>query len=151
MGLRTSQAFQLQAELISVRQRQRATMLRAISPMVSVGGSYVLETVKSGRLDATNHCDDELTYYCEDGMHILRPIRTATTIHSMSPEVTRDEVRELRTRQRTRAGKYQDTRWWWLMMPRSEEDRVCIDANVVERWDPGDSGPGVKESRLGRH
>lgn len=150
MGLRTSQAFQLQAELIRVRHQRRAIMLRAISRVVSVEshGAYALEPVKSGRTDATNHCDHELTDYCADGMHFLRPIPTATTVRSMSPEVTREE---LRTRQRTRAGEYQDTRWWWLRMPGSGEDRVSIDANVVERWDPGDPGPGVKESRLGRY
>jgi hypothetical protein len=152
MGPRTSQAFQLQAELIRMRHQRRATMLRGISPMVSVEsyGAYVLETVKSGRSDVTNRYDPALTYYCEDGI-ALRPIPTATTVRSMSTAVTREEARELRTRQRTRAGQYQDTRWWWLRMPGSGEDRVSIDANVVESWDPRDPGPGVKESRLGKY
>jgi hypothetical protein len=130
-------------------------MLRATSPMVSVksDSAYVLETVNSGRSDVTRlaeRCDHELIYYCEDGMHALQAIPTATTVRSMSPEVAREESRELRTRQRTRAGVYRGTRWWWLRLP-GGEDRISVDANIVERWDPGDPGPGVKESRLGRY
>ncbi|PVF96572.1 hypothetical protein CPB86DRAFT_798761 [Serendipita vermifera] len=88
--------------------------------------------------------------------------------------------RERRVRAQTRAGIRSNPfrtfvdrfTWCWWLWPssncsrrdtvwstnsRAEERanrrdmRISVDISNVERWDPGDPGPGVKESRLGRY
>lgn len=158
MSLRTSQAFEMQAELICARHQQRGATLRAISPMVSVEshGAYALETVRSDAATSFMtrvECDNEGLYCSENDKPTLQYHPKSTSIHSISTEMMPEEERELHMRRRTRAGVYQGSRWWWLSLPRRqvEEDRITVDATLTEHWDPGDSGPGVKDSRLGRY
>jgi hypothetical protein len=89
--------------------------------------------------------------------------------------------RERRVRAQTRAGLRKNPfrafvdglTWCWWLWPSSSSSsrrdtvwstssgreergnrrdlRISVDVSNVERWDPGDPGPGVKDSRLGRY
>lgn len=156
LSWRSIQAFQRQAELISVPYRQPTPVLRSVSPIVSVEshGDYVLNpmrsnTSSSGYLNTwSKHGDDGSLFFYKDEEG--RRAQGPGSSRSLSPEVLRENVREHKMRVKTRTGNYRDSRWWWLWGRGSVGD-VSVDAAISERWDPGDVGPGLKESRIGRY
>jgi hypothetical protein len=138
---------------------------RSISPFVSVEshGNYALESFKSTAMYQKHtqlpymlqntDIEPAEVHRCASGQS-LRPVRSPASWRSNTPEILSNEERERRMRARTRVGRYGKRWWWWWLLGMDasrSEARISVDASTVERWDPGDPGPGVKDSRLGRY
>ena len=89
---------------------------------------------------------------CASGQS-LRPILSPASWRSTTPETLGKGDRERITREYMRSAAFGKRWWWWLFGVDSSrsEARISVDASTVEWWDPGDPGPGVKDSRLGRY
>jgi len=160
LSLKSVHAFEPKAELTSTKQR----MTRSASPLVSVEshGDYALESLKSSSLSHMHVPPPFMSYNADtcamdreecSSRQSLCPVSGLTSTRFPTPNMSSKAFRERQMRERMRAVEYGKRWWWWLLGVDSKrrEARISVDASAVESWDPGDLGPGVKDSRLGRY
>lgn len=153
LSLKSVSAFEATTELTT---RPAPRLPRSASPLVLVEshGDYALESLKSSSL---SHGHNSSMFGPEDesrstSRQMLRPVYSSASWCSTAVNTDKGE-RERRMRERMRSGVFEKRWWWWVFGVDStrRDARISVDASTVERWDPGDPGPGVKESRLGRY
>lgn len=156
LSLKSVCAFESNTDLTP---RCASRLPRSVSPLVSVEshGDYALESLKASRsrtmTPSTFYGSEPVDMYRSCSRQILRPVYSSASWCSSTAETLTKGERDIRMRQFMRTGAFEKRWWWWLLGVDSakRDARISVDASTVERWDPGDPGPGVKDSRLGRY
>jgi hypothetical protein len=130
-------------------------------PIQTQGSPVTARTSSIGNRQHRSYDQDQGSAQFHQGHQTKTPTQPLYSQEQVNEHQMRQWMRSADYGNRGKMGVEGGNSWWWwlsgkrnaLRLPGGERGEVIVsvDAAEVERWEPGDTGPGVKESHLGRY